>query len=129
QEKVILRQLANRLLPAGIADRTKQPYRAPGVTPFFGDEAPGWVEDLLSRDSLDAVGMWDPSRVEGLLRRCRAGRVTGAREEMAFVGVLTTQLWHQAFMTGARQWPQETATPQVFIDRTSKINQEQGAGI
>ena len=42
------------------------------------------------------TGFWDPQRVAGLVRRCRAGRAHGVREGMALVGVLTTQLWHRA---------------------------------
>ena len=49
RDKVALRELAARLLPAAIADAAKQPYRAPEVAPFFGADAPDWVEELLSR--------------------------------------------------------------------------------
>jgi asparagine synthase (glutamine-hydrolysing) len=129
RDKAILRDLADRLLPASIADRTKQPYRAPGIAPFFGAQAPDWVEEVVSPAALEASGLWDPARVEGLLRRCRDGRATGPREEMAFVGVMTSQLWHQAFMDSSRRWPEETAEPRVRIDRSSPTTQRQGAGI
>lgn len=129
REKAILRDLADRLLPPEIADRSKQPYRAPGVAPFFGPDAPQWVGDLLSNEALNQSELWDPDRVAGLLRRCRAGKAVGAREEMAFVGILTSQLWYQAFVDGSRHWPEETTPPRVRIDRTSLSTRQQGVGI
>jgi asparagine synthase (glutamine-hydrolysing) len=123
RDKAILRDLGDRLLPASIAGRAKQPYRAPGIAPFFTAQAPSWVEELVAPDALESSGLWDPTRVEGLLKRCRSGRATGPREEMAFVGILSAQLWHQAFMDKARRWPEETAQPQVRIDRMSPTQQ------
>src|SRR6185312_16021450 len=39
RDKVALRDIAAKLLPKQIAERTKQPYRAPEVAPFFGEDA------------------------------------------------------------------------------------------
>jgi asparagine synthase (glutamine-hydrolysing) len=121
RDKIELRELAAKVLPAGIAARGKQPYRAPEVEPFFGPGAPEWVEELLSPAALAEAGLWDSQKVEGLLRRCRAGRATGIREGMAFVGILSGQLWHRAFdQTGEDSYPPETAEPRVRIDRTAR---------
>jgi asparagine synthase (glutamine-hydrolysing) len=119
EEKVALRELAADLLPAEIVSRSKQPYRAPEVAPFFADGAPDWVEESLSDPALEEVGIWDGQRVEGLLRRCRAGRATGFREGMALIGILSTQLWHRAFFRpGLDAYPPETDEPRMRIDRT-----------
>ncbi len=60
-----------------------------------------------------------PSASRGLLKRCRSGRATGVREGMALVGVLSTQLWHEAFCGAeADGYPPETAEPRVRIDRS-----------
>ena len=119
EDKVALRELATDLLPPEIAARPKQPYRAPEVDPFFGPEAPDWVEESLSPSALAETGIWDPGRVGGLLRRCRAGRATGVREGMALVGALSTQLWYDAFCgAGANGYPAETAEPRVRVDRS-----------
>lgn len=125
RDKIALRELAAELLPRRVADRPKQPYRAPDVPPFFGPEAPGWVDELLSPAVLDRTGIWDAGRVEALLRRCRAGRATGVREGMALVGILSTQLWHSAFTGGgAGRYPAETAEPRVRIDARSRTIEE-----
>ena len=106
--------------PRGIADRAKQPYRAPEVEPFFAPGAPSWVEEALAPAELAASGIWEPKRVEGLLRRCRSGRATGVREGMALVGILTTQLWTDRFIRSAGPYCEETAPPRVRIDRRSR---------
>jgi asparagine synthase (glutamine-hydrolysing) len=36
--------------------------------------------------------------VQGLLQRCKAGRVTGFRENHAVIGILSTQIWHHRFI-------------------------------
>jgi asparagine synthase (glutamine-hydrolysing) len=119
RDKIALRDLADGLLPAEIVERPKQPYRAPEVAPFFSDDAPAWVADALGAGALEETGIWDAGRVEGLLRRCRTGRATGVREGMALVGILTTQLWHQAFCGAGRDaYFEEPEAPRVRIDRT-----------
>ncbi len=121
REKVALRKVAAKVLPPAIAERVKQPYRAPEVDPFFAPGAPPWVEELLSPAALTETGLWEPSRVGGLLRRCRAGRATGMRESMALVGVLSTQLWHREFVgRGTGHYPAESEQPRIRIDRTVK---------
>ncbi|MCB0875099.1 MAG: asparagine synthase (glutamine-hydrolyzing) [Solirubrobacterales bacterium] len=117
-DKVALRRLAGKLLPKSISTRRKQPYRAPEVVPFFAPGAPGWVEEALAPAALEEVGIWDPRRVEGLLRRCRSGRANGVREGMALIGILSTQVWHEMFFGGEGEQPAETAVPAVRIDRT-----------
>jgi asparagine synthase (glutamine-hydrolysing) len=118
RDKAVLRDTAERLLPAGIVGRAKQPYRAPEVAPFFTDDAPAWVDEALGAAELGATGIWDPAKVEGLVRRCRAGRATGMREGMALIGVLSTQLWHRGFIgRPASSYAPETAEPMVRIDR------------
>lgn len=122
RDKLPLRRLAAEVLPPSIASRPKQPFRAPEVAPFFASGAPAWVEEAISPAALAETGIWDPARVGGLVRRCRAGRAVGVREGMALVGLLSTQLWHQAFFgSKAGQYPMEMTEPRVRIDRTAKL--------
>ncbi len=114
-DKVALRELAAEVLPAEIAGRPKLPYRAPEVAPFFGDHAPGWVRERLAPDAIDAVGVFAPERVAGLVRRAEAGRATGVREGMALVGILTTQLWHERFCAAPPTYSAQTEEPRVRI--------------
>lgn len=92
REKHILREATRNLLPADIADRPKQPYRAPDSRSFFGTAARGYVEAALAPDALVASGLFEAGAVQKLLRKCAAGRAVGARDNAAFVGILSTQL-------------------------------------
>lgn len=105
RDKRLLRAWARKMLPRTAADRPKQPYRAPDASVFFAAGAPGWMEDALSPTAIDAVGAFAAPAVAGLVRRGRAGRITGAREGQALVGILSTQLWYQAFIRGAATAP------------------------
>jgi asparagine synthase (glutamine-hydrolysing) len=98
REKEILRRWASRILPPRIKERRKQPYRAPDSPSFFGPNAPEWVGDHLTADSLRRVGVFSPTSVDGLVRRCRSGLATGFRENQAIIGVLSTQLLHHQFI-------------------------------
>ena len=94
-EKHVLRLALADLLPGSIANRPKQPYRAPDSRSFFVDGRPlDYVDDLLSADSLRAAGYFDPAAVARLVAKCRAGRATGFADNQAFVGVLSTMLVH-----------------------------------
>ena len=116
REKVALRDLAGRVLPSHIAGRTKQPYRAPDAAAFFGERTAAWAEDALSPDAVRAAGIFDERAVEGLVRRCRAGKATGFRENMALVGALSTQIWHSRFCAGGPMaYPAETDEPRVLM--------------
>lgn len=98
KEKEVLRRWARRILPRRVSGRAKQPYRAPDAPSFFGSNAPPYVADALSPDSVRRTGVFSPRAVDGLVRRCRAGRATGFRENQALVAVLSTQLWHEQFV-------------------------------
>jgi asparagine synthase (glutamine-hydrolysing) len=126
REKAALREVASRVLPPEIAERGKQPYRAPEIAPFFAPDAPDWVEDSLSPAALDETGLWDAGRVARLVERCRAARATGMRESMALVGILSTQLWHRQLVDpGPSAYPPETREPRVRIDRAIQTPTEE----
>jgi hypothetical protein len=76
-------------------------YR-PDVPSFFGEHAPAYVADALSPDGHGASGLFEPRPVAGLRRRCQANRVTGFRENQAFVAILSTQLCHEEFFGAKR---------------------------
>ena len=117
-EKDVLRRWAADLLPPEVAQRPKQPYRAPDVPAFFGEHAPEYVDELLASDAVRAAGIFDPAAVGGLVRRCRAGRATGFRENQALVAVLSTQLWHLQFCQTHASADVIGAPPDVLLDET-----------
>jgi asparagine synthase (glutamine-hydrolysing) len=101
REKHILREAMKDLLPPHIGNRTKQPYRAPDCQSFVGANAPGYVSHRLSAGDIAAAGYFEPNAVAKLSAKCRNHKLIGFRDNMAFVGVLSTQLWHREFVQGA----------------------------
>ncbi len=105
EEKYLLKRVAREFLPASVLRRPKQPYRAPDAESFF-DPAAGaarfeYVEALLSEEKLREVGVFDPRPVQRLVEKARAGRIVGARDNMALVAVLSTQLLHEQLVRQA----------------------------
>ena len=102
REKVLLKRALLDVLPESIVNRVKQPYRAPESRCFFQEDGEplDYVKDLLSHASLRRSGYFHPEAVERLLEKCKTGRALGAGDNMAFVGVLSTQLLHQHFLAG-----------------------------
>jgi len=100
-EKHVLRQAAHGLVPPTMAKRTKQPYRAPDSASFFGPRAPGFVMRRLSGAAVASAGLFDRGAVEKLVGKARAGRASGFRDNAAVVGILSTSLWREAFISEA----------------------------
>jgi asparagine synthase (glutamine-hydrolysing) len=88
-------------VPREIIARKKQPYRAPDALSFVAGNAPDYIDDALSESSVWNANVFDPQAVVQLLRKCRArgseGQFSNA-DNMALVGVLSTQLLHQQFI-------------------------------
>ncbi len=103
REKHILRQAMGDLLPPEIGNRPKQPYRAPDSPSFTGPAAPAWVDEVLSPRALAETGFFNPRAVARLRAKCATGKPVGFRDNMAFVGILSTQLWNRAFAGADRQ--------------------------
>jgi asparagine synthase (glutamine-hydrolysing) len=122
-EKHILKRLAGGLVPDSIISRKKQPYRAPDAACFVGRDAPAIVDDALSHDSVARAGVFDAISVQALRAKLQRGVASGQpvsfsnTDNMAFVGILSTQLLDHAFIRGSRttrRLPLEFATD---IDR------------
>jgi asparagine synthase (glutamine-hydrolysing) len=99
-EKHILREATKDLLPAAIAKRTKQPYRAPDSQSFNGEEAPAYVAAALAPNAVADCGLFNPTAVARLYDKSRRQGLSGFRDNAAFVGVLSSQLWCHAFAAG-----------------------------
>ena len=104
-EKYILKRAAGHLVPATVLRRTKQPYRAPESACFVSPDGrgaiPEYVEALLEPARVKRDGVFNPHAVGLLLRKARAGAVTGTRDNMALVAVLSTQLVMDQFVRRA----------------------------
>ncbi len=133
REKYLLRLVASRWLPAECAWRRKAMFRAP-MDSFHltGANAPRWIEQVLSRESLRKTDLFDANAVlearERLPKMWRGLKRTSV--EMGLVAVTATQLWHHLFISGdladlparaARQAHLEDDGPAPALDRSPAL--------
>lgn len=97
REKHILKESAKGFLPPPIIERHKQPYRAPIHGALFNQPL-GYVAELLSPEGLRAGGVFAPEPVDRLMRKYRRFGRLSEFEDMALIGVLTTQLLTHQFV-------------------------------
>ena len=101
-EKYLLKRSMKGLLPDGVRQRSKQPYRAPDSQSFFtGGRLVGYAAELLSPERVAAAGHFDPRAVSKLIEKCRSGRAIGFADNMAFVGILSTMCVDDMFIRQA----------------------------
>ncbi|MBU4297831.1 MAG: asparagine synthase (glutamine-hydrolyzing) [Desulfobulbaceae bacterium] len=101
-EKNILKKAMDNLLPKSIVKRKKQPYMAPDILSFFGGKEPEYLNYYLSPQMVKEAGFFNPRAVEQLLSKCRKKVRQGFRENMAFVGILSTQIVYEKFVKNFR---------------------------
>lgn len=101
--KVVLREVARRHLPADVADRRKQPYRAPVAAALLapgGDE----VDEMLAPDRLADDPLVDAATAGLLVAKVRGnGGRASEREAMALCGLATLQMLRERFERGLPQ--------------------------
>lgn len=97
-EKYLLKKIAKGRLPGSIVRRPKQPYRAPDARSFLNHNTPPYVSELMSTDAIKSYGIFRPEAVTALMSKCQSGRTIGVKDNMAFVGILSTQLLVREFM-------------------------------
>jgi len=106
-EKYILKESARGIIPDQLVQRPKQPYRAPISRCFLGPDAPGFAKWLLSEQSIKDKGYFDHKKVAGLLKKYerQEGALLSERENMAVVGILSTQLLDELFLRDFPPFP------------------------
>lgn len=97
-EKNILKKAMQGLLPEKIISRKKQPYMAPDILSFFGDDTPEYLKYYLSESLLTEAGFFKPQAVRQLIQKCSKNNRQGFRENMSFIGILSTQILYDKFV-------------------------------
>lgn len=110
-EKYLFKQAMKNQLPRQILERHKQPYHAPDIPAFFSAHPPDYVNDLLSEEKIKSYGYFDAKKVGFLLKKANRGSSIAYKDNMALVGVLSTQLCHYFFIEQFSQTARETGAP------------------
>lgn len=108
-QKHLLKQAAAGLIPESIRKRYKQPYRAPDGKCFLGP-ADSYTAELLSPETIRRRGIFNPQTVAALVAKFKSGRLSSTRDNMALVGILSTQLLLEQF-TGRHSAALRSAGP------------------
>ena len=103
RDKRLLRKLGRELLPHDIWNRPKKPYRAPIHRSFFNGHTPVYVREMLSEKSLREVGLFNAAAVAKLVGKIEQGQPLGETDDMALVGIISTQLLHHLFVKNLRR--------------------------
>lgn len=124
QEKYLLKLATQQWLPDAIRRRPKRPYRAPVHRSFFHEATPDYVRDLLSTNAVKAAGYFKPGAVDQLVRKIDRGAALSETDDMALVGILSTQLVHHQFVRhfrGSEPLPDDV---QLKLCRLERVGQQ-----
>jgi asparagine synthase (glutamine-hydrolysing) len=102
QEKYLLKRAVTHLLPEETWRRTKRPYRAPIHHSFFNEFTPDYVRELLSPTDVEKRGLFKPHATTQLIKKIERGIPLGEHDDMALVGILSSQLVHRLFVDDFR---------------------------
>lgn len=95
-EKYLLKKAVGALIPEAIRKRHKQPYRAPDSRSFVkngkGQSLIEYAEEALSQNAVAEAGVFDPHGVGKLAEKAKQGQIVSVKDNMALVGILSTQL-------------------------------------
>lgn len=116
-EKYILKKSFAGLLPESVIQRAKQPYRAPIREAFAGGVSSDYVDDLLSESVLKRFGYFNVGKSAGLVKKIRQIGSVAPNEvqDMAFLGILSTQLLHRQFIEDFRGRDVQPTMPDKIV--------------
>ena len=86
------------MLPSAISTRHKQPYRAPDIPAFNTKVGRNLADTYLADDYVRKAGYFDPKRVQMLRKKAESGRAMGNRDNMSYIAILSTQIWHHLYI-------------------------------
>jgi asparagine synthase (glutamine-hydrolysing) len=124
--KRVLRKAMSGHIPEKTRNMPKQPYRAPDARCFFAGKDSELVSRYLCDGDLRRKGYFDPESTGKLVRKCRAGKATGFRDNMAFVGILSVQILDDLFVNNREAAPDIPDRDLVIIDELSPSERNRG---
>jgi asparagine synthase (glutamine-hydrolysing) len=124
KEKYLLKEVFRNIVPARILNRQKHPYRAP-IGPSLFKASNSLIEEYLSDRSLKDTGLFDPVKVKRLLFKLRMGNLGSETDNMAIIGILSSQIIHRQFISQFHGAAVPPSTPSFMTDRkTGRIDED-----
>ncbi|HDZ62521.1 MAG TPA: hypothetical protein ENH40_05190 [Nitrospirae bacterium] len=125
-EKHILKKSFQGILPEGITNRSKHPYRAPIKQSLLNKKTAAYTREMLSERSLKKAGLFDINKVTRLLQKLQTANTPGEIDSMALVGVLSSQLIYHQFVENFPRKADYSISPSLIVDRRSKALERTG---
>ncbi len=97
-EKFILKRMGAGKIPESILQRSKQAYRAPIASSFFNENAPAYINEILSKESIIEFGIFDPVKVQSLIKKINIQANISEMDQMAVAAILSTQILYKLFI-------------------------------
>jgi asparagine synthase (glutamine-hydrolysing) len=115
-EKYLLKKCLDGTLPRSVLLRAKHPYRAPVSNALLGEDE-RLIEKHLNKSSLRQTGFFDSKKVGYLLNKVRKSKHVSEVDNMAFAGILSTQIIHDQFVDSFKIASAEPIRPDLLFDK------------
>lgn len=116
KEKYLLKKILEGVLPQAVLRRPKHPYRAP-IRASLMNGRPELLKEAFSERSLKGAGLFDGEKVGMLLKKMQTASHTGEVDEMAFAGILSTQVIFHRFIDGFSTHSEPRFPLTLMVDR------------
>lgn len=118
-EKYLLKKLIKGRIPDSIVNRPKQAYRAPIASTFLSENAPVYVKEALSENTMLEAGIFNPSTIKPLLEKIKKSEKPTEVENMILTTIISTHLLYNQFIEGKIEkiTPEISLKSRVILDR------------
>src|ERR1035437_4929029 len=117
-EKFILKKIYKDILPQSILNRPKHPYRAPIKNSLLNNNLQ-YVDYYLSDEKLKSYNLFNHSMVKILKDKLTKTENSSEFDNMALVGILTTQILNDRFIENFDTHKIKPSTFDIVFDRRS----------
>ena len=94
--KLLLRAGMKGKLPDAVVNQPKRGLATPHADWWRSSRLPSWAEEAIHSSAIESCGYFDSREVKRLREGHQAGKADHSR---LLMGVLTTQLWHEEFIS------------------------------
>lgn len=119
-EKHILKKSFRGILPEEICARSKHPYRAPIKQSLLNAKTADYTREALCEASIDSARMFDARKVGRLLAKLDSVDNPSEIDNMALVGILSSQLVYRQFVEDFPGRCACSVSPSLVVDRRSE---------
>lgn len=120
-EKYILKKSFRHILPEEVLSRPKHPYRAPIKESLLNHKTSEFTKEMLSEKAIKKVGLFDVAKVDRLLKKLQVSESASEVDNMALVGILSSQLIYHQFVENFPSRTYDSVSPNVIIDRRAEV--------